>query len=215
MCFTFLSRNIVSRKGTNIYNTIVEIHETELIDGLRSGESKAYRTLFDNYYHLLFRIACQYVRDDTVPDTIVGDVLSHIWETRTSLHITSSLQAYLVCCVRNYALNYQKKIFADREISLDDYEEYPEAILQGLFLSDEYPLGHLLEKELSEQILREIDKLPRETRQVFICSRIEELGYDEIADKVGISVNTVKYHIKQALATLRSRMKGYLSSLLF
>lgn len=215
MCFTFLSRNIVSRKGTNIYNTIVEIHETELIDGLRSGESKAYRTLFDNYYHLLFRIACQYVRDDTVADTIVGDVLSHIWETRTSLRITSSLQAYLVCCVRNYALNYQKKIFADREISLDDYEEYPEAILQGLFLSDEYPLGHLLEKELSEQILREIDKLPRETRQVFICSRIEELGYDEIADKVGISVNTVKYHIKQALATLRSRMKGYLSSLLF
>ncbi len=215
MCFTFLSRNIVSRKRTNIYNTIVEIHETELIDGLRSGESKAYRTLFDNYYHLLFRIACQYVRDDTVADTIVGDVLSHIWETRTSLHITSSLQAYLVCCVRNYALNYQKKIFADREISLDDYEEYPEAILQGLFLSDEYPLGHLLEKELSEQILREIDKLPRETRQVFICSRIEELGYDEIADKVGISVNTVKYHIKQALATLRSRMKGYLSSLLF
>ena len=139
MCFTFLSRNIVSRKRTNIYNTIVEIHETELIDGLRSGESKAYRTLFDNYYHLLFRIACQYVRDDTVADTIVGDVLSHIWETRTSLHITSSLQAYLVCCVRNYALNYQKKIFADREISLDDYEEYPEAILQGLFLSDEYP----------------------------------------------------------------------------
>jgi len=215
LCFTFLSRNIVSRKGTNIYNTIVEIHETELIDGLRSGESKAYRTLFDNYYHLLFRIACQYVRDDTVADTIVGDVLSHIWETRTSLRITSSLQAYLVCCVRNYALNYQKKIFADREISLDDYEEYPEAILQGLFLSDEYPLGHLLEKELNEQILQEIDKLPRETRQVFICSRIEELGYNEIADKVGISVNTVKYHIKQALATLRSSMKGYLSSLLF
>ena len=76
MCFTFLSCNIVSVKGSNIYNTIVEIHETELIAGLKSGESRAYRTLFDNYYHLLFRIACQYVRDDTVADTIVGDVLS-------------------------------------------------------------------------------------------------------------------------------------------
>ena len=215
MCFTFLSCNIVSVKGSNIYNTIVEIHETELIAGLKSGESRAYRTLFDNYYHLLFRIACQYVRDDTVADTIVGDVLSHIWETRESLHITSSLQAYLVCCIRNYAINYQKKLFADREISIDDYEEYPEAILQGLFLSDEYPLGQLLEKELNEQILLEINKLPRETRQVFIFSRIEELAYDEIADKVGISVNTVKYHIKQALSTLRTRMKCYLSSILF
>ncbi len=215
MCFTFLSRNIVPCKGTYIYNTIVEIHETELINGLRNGESKAYRTLFDNYYHLLFRIACQYVRDDTIADTIVGDVLSHIWETRESFHITSSLQAYLICCIRNYALNYQKKIFIEREISIDDYGEYPEAILQGLFLSDEYPLGHLLEKELNEQILREIDKLPRETRQVFIFSRFEELAYDEIAEKVGISVNTVKYHIKQALTTLRKRMKGYLYSLLF
>lgn len=160
MCFTFLSCNIVSVKGSNIYNTIVEIHETELIAGLKSGESRAYRTLFDNYYHLLFRIACQYVRDDTVADTIVGDVLSHIWETRESLHITSSLQAYLVCCIRNYAINYQKKLFADREISIDDYEEYPEAILQGLFLSDEYPLGQLLEKELNEQILLETINFP-------------------------------------------------------
>ena len=108
-----------------------------------------------------------------------------------------------------------KRNYFGQEISIDDYEEYPEAILQGLFLSDEYPLGQLLERELNEQILLEINKLPRETRQVFIFSRIEELAYDEIADKVGISVNTVKYHIKQALSTLRTRMKGYLSSILF
>jgi len=83
-----------------------------------------------------------------------------------------------------------------------------------LFLSDEYPLGRLMEKELMAKVQEEIERLPKETRQVFILSRLEELKHDEIAARLGISVNTVKYHIKQALSILRDRLKDYLIVLL-
>ena len=188
-------------------------HEQEFINQLKKGEDGAFRTLFDVYYHLLFCVANQYVKDDFTADTIVGDTLFHIWEQRNTLSIETSLQAYLIRSVRNLAINHLKQTFLEREISLENYNDTPESILQGLFISDEYPLGALLEKELSERIHTEIDKLPAETRQVFILNRIQGLEYKEVADQIGISVNTVKYHVKQALSILRIRLKDFLMNL--
>lgn len=76
------------------------------------------------------------------------------------------------------------------------------------------PLGHLLEKELEEKIRTAIETLPHETRQVFELSRYEDMTYDEIAKRLGISVNTVKYHIKNAIRLLYSQLEPYLLLLL-
>ncbi|MEG1839108.1 MAG: sigma-70 family RNA polymerase sigma factor, partial [Bacteroidaceae bacterium] len=59
-----------------------------------------------------------------------------------------------------------------------------------------------------------IKALPSECRQVFVMSRFEDMKYDEIASKIGISVNTVKYHMKNALMQLRSELKDYLITIL-
>ena len=107
--------------------------------------------------------------------------------------------------VRNFSLNYLQKNYVEKEVSLNGLD----ITSPLLFLSDEYPLGRLLEKEMSEKLHEEINRLPKETRQVFILSRLEELKHEEIAERLGISVNTVKYHIKQALSILRDRLKDY------
>lgn len=73
-----------------------------------------------------------------------------------------------------------------------------------------YPLGVLLEKELEQEIRKAIDEMPEESRIVFKKSRFELKKNEEIAQELGISVNTVKYHIKRALSFLRERLRGYL-----
>jgi RNA polymerase sigma-70 factor (ECF subfamily) len=60
-----------------------------------------------------------------------------------------------------------------------------------------------------------INKLPDACRQIFILSRNEDMKYSDIADKLGISVNTVKTQMKIALARLRETLKDYLMILLF
>lgn len=173
---------------------------------MREGDEKAFRMLYDIYYHRLFCIARQYLHDEFIAETIVSDVFYSLWENRNELDIRISLNAYLIRTVRNFSLNYLQKNYVEREVSLNNLE----ITSPLLFLSDEYPLGHLMEKELTERIYREIDSLPKETRQVFILSRLEELKHDEVAKRLGISVNTVKYHIKQALVILRDRLKDCL-----
>lgn len=177
--------------------------EQEILERIKEGSEEAFRTLFDAYYHRLFCVARQYVRDRFIAETIVSDLFFHLWETRRALDIQVSLTAYLVRSVRNYALNYLQKNFVGREVSLDGVRVDSPL----LFLSTEYPLGRLIEEETREKLYAEIDRLPAETRRVFLLSRVEELKYEEIALRLGISVNTVKYHVKQALSILRTRLK--------
>lgn len=208
------SRFSVSRLAGHRYTlnhpedrTAVIPRENELVEGLKRGENKAFRTLFDTCYYPLFCVASQYVHDEFTADTIVGDLFFRIWEQRETLQIETSLQAYLVQAVRNCCLNYLRQTFLEKEISLDKYRESPEAVLQGLFLSDDYPLGRLIEKEFDGRLREAVSLLPPETQKVFRLSRDSGLTYPEIARRTGISVNTVKYHIKQALALLRERLK--------
>lgn len=173
-----------------------------LLKGIREGSDATFRILFDLYYDKLFCIAWQYVQDHFIADTLVGDLFYHLWESRASLEINSSLNSYLIRAIRNASLNYLQKNYVNREVNIHTVPQ--------LFLSEDYPLGALLEKELDEQIRQEINRLPSETRRVFIMSRLEELKYTEIAERLGLSVNTVKYHIKQALSILREKLKDCL-----
>ncbi len=79
--------------------------------------------------------------------------------------------------------------------------------LEAMMLED-YE-GRLL--ELEEEVQKAVSQLPGHSRTVFERSREGHLKYEEIAREMGISVNTVKFHMKKALALLRSYLAKYLS----
>ena len=70
-------------------------------------------------------------------------------------------------------------------------------------LSHSHPISKMMVDDLSTQINDIISSLSPECQEVFILSRFEEKTYPEIAQHLGISINTVKYHMKQALKRLR------------
>ena len=69
-------------------------------------------------------------------------------------------------------------------------------------------MGWLLEEEMKNTAKQAVNQLPTECRQVFELSRYEGKKYSEIAQELGISVNTVKYHIKNAIRILSSRISA-------
>lgn len=191
----------------------MDISEKEIILQLVRGEEIAYKHLFDHHYQVLCRIANEFLKDDFLSETIVGDVIFHLWEKREELNIQTSLRAYLVRSVRNRCINYLQQEYVRKETNdLPSDDALQSAGIHSV--SDHYPLATLLEKELEIEIAKSIEKLPDECRTVFEMSRFENMKYLEIAEKLGISVNTVKYHIKNALAKLSLDLNKYLISLL-
>jgi len=68
--------------------------------------------------------------------------------------------------------------------------------------------------ELEQQLSKSIEKLPEQCRIIFKMSRFEELRYQEIADKMGLSVKTIENQIGKALKILRIELADYLPILL-
>src|SRR5690606_24067538 len=70
------------------------------------------------------------------------------------------------------------------------------------------------EEELSGQLKLAVDRLPEKCRMVFYLSRFEELKYQEIAQRLDISVKTVEAHMGKALKSLRTQLAEYMPLLL-
>ncbi|MBR6853512.1 MAG: RNA polymerase sigma-70 factor [Prevotella sp.] len=188
----------------------MESTEALLVRQLKNGVDAAYKYLYDQHYQILCHVAAQYVKDDFLAETIVGDVIFHLWEVRETIEIDTSVRSYLMTCVRNRCIDYLKSQYHKREVAHSDtgLRDFP--VLQYV-KDDDYPLGKLLEKELEDEIMNAINRLPDECRRVFNMSRFENRKYEEIAQELKISVNTVKYHIKHALALLHEDLGKYLT----
>lgn len=188
-----------------LHNDTMKEQEDHILSQLKAGNDSAYRYLFDHYYVSLCRVANLYVEDSFVAENLVGDLILYLWEQHDALVIHTSLRAYLFTAIRHRALNYLQTSHVVRETTLSD-----EIASTALSISEETPLGTLIEKELDKQISSCVAQLPDECRAVFTLSRYEQLSYDAIAERLGISTNTVRYHIKNALATLRKQLSDYL-----
>ena len=189
--------------------------EKQIIERLKRGDERAFRYIYDRQYVLLCRFAEQLLNDLPLAEEVVDDVIFYLWEHRTEVEITYSLRAYLIRAVRNRCLNELNSLgnrIESRVSSLSVAENLE--FLDAIFVEERTPLGHLLEQELEDELLRRIDELPSECKAVFKKSRFEGKKYEEIAEELHISVNTVKYHIKNALAYLQEKMGTYLKLLI-
>ncbi|MDR1672347.1 MAG: RNA polymerase sigma-70 factor [Bacteroidales bacterium] len=155
------------------------------------------------HYAMLCTIAYEYMRNKVLAEEMVEDTFLAIWERRDFLVITISERQYLVKSVQNTCLQYLRK----KKIETQSFDED----IQGRLIpwNDDYPLGGLFEKELSDIIRKAINALPPQCRKVFLLSRDEEMSYTKIAETLSISENTVKTQIKTALSRLREALKDY------
>jgi RNA polymerase sigma-70 factor, ECF subfamily len=186
------------------------MQEYLLLRKIKSGDESAFRYVFDTQYGLLCSIAYEFLKDDFLAETIVGDVILYLWEKRETIEIQSSLRAYLVRAVRNKCINYQQLQYVVKETRFPEQEEFLGS-MGSYVISDDHPLANLLEKELELEIEKSIDKLSVECRRVFSMSRFDQMSYEEISKELNISVNTVKYHVKNALSQLRVDLGKYIS----
>ena len=175
---------------------------------LQQGDERAWRVLFEQHYAVLCHFARQFVHDRFVAEALVGDVLFTLWEKRVELQIQGPLRPYLIQAVRNRCLNHLKSFNSKH---MNPFSSVGEEYLEQLMLED-YE-GRLL--ELEEEVQRAVSQLPEHSRVVFEKSREGNLKYEEIARELGISVNTVKFHMKKALSLLRATLAKYLVLLPF
>ena len=185
--------------------------EKDLLQQIKEGQVSAFEHIYHKYYDFLCRFSMHLLHDRSLVEEVVDDVLFYLWDHREEIKI-DSLKGYLVKAVRNRSINAIKAAPTNHEsffthISKDGSFDFFESLFS---INDEKtPLGYLLQNELEDTLLKAIDELPNECKTVFKMSRFEEKKYSEIAQQLGISTNTVKYHTKNALRILADSLSHY------
>jgi RNA polymerase sigma-70 factor (ECF subfamily) len=183
------------------------------INGLIIGDEKTYIFLFREYYVSLCSYSRRYVGRKDIAEEIVSDTFLKIWENRETIHINTSVKAYLFHAVCNNSLNYLRKL--KKEEILDEYflETSSENIGFASTL-EEIEEQSLTMESINEKIEEAVSQLPEQQQKAFRLKRFEGKKTKEVAEIMGLSVKTVEMHISKASLNLRQRLKDYLPAFL-
>lgn len=162
------------------------------IEKLKSGDSDAFREIYTAYAPFVFDIAVKVLKDKVIAEEIVQDTFVKLWQYRTQLDESKDIKPLLYVSAKRLCLNQIRK-FKIANIFLDQLSINPSNEVEENYNRSE--LEKLLQQPLAS--------MSSQQRRAFELSRNEGFTYQQIADKMGISPNTVRNHIAQALHHIR------------
>lgn len=163
---------------------------------LNEGKDWAFHQLYTLYYRALVNFAMQIVGDRDDAEDIVQENITILATHPVMFTSEQAVSAWLYSTVRNRCLNHLKhkkveSLYAEKQKELG-YSALPED--EAVFTEEVY-----------RQLFATIDELPPRSREVLL-KVIEGMRNSEIAEALGMSIETVKTHRKRGMAFLRQRL---------
>ncbi|MBQ9193801.1 MAG: RNA polymerase sigma-70 factor [Bacteroidales bacterium] len=170
-----------------------QLPDNELVAAVKKGDDRAFDALFLRYFPQVRRFMQALVKDDTLAEDLAQMVFMKVWLYRERLDAGKSLKNYLIVLSRNSALDVFK---SKQHLLMSSTAILPERAAPER-------TEHLAEfKEARLRILKAVEEMPPQRREVFKMSRFGSLSNEEIAHLLGLSVRTVEKHIQLALQDL-------------
>lgn len=169
--------------------------ELLLLKKMKAGDESALEFFFKKYVELLYFRALGFVHDQLVAQDIIQEVFIKFWEKRSQLEISYSVSAYLNQSVVNACKNHLEYISVRQRYANKYRQDFDEE-------ENEYDTEEL--EHLRIRLHQFINTLPDKCREIFILACVEGLKYREVAERLGVSVNTVKTQVKVAYQRLRN-----------
>jgi RNA polymerase sigma-70 factor (ECF subfamily) len=171
-------------------------HEKELFLQIAAGDEKAFRELFDQYRERLFVFVWQLCHSVTDSEEVVQDIFLRLWENRAKLNQVDFPRKYMYVMARNRTLDLLTKIAKDQQMIKEVWANLSQS---GNFTEN------LLQAAESQKLINEaVALLPEKKQTIFWLSRRDGLSHQEIAQQMGLSVQTVKNTLTEILKQIKS-----------
>ena len=145
------------------------------------------------HYTSICTIALKFTGSTDVAQDIAQDVIIKFWENRHQYTTLNSVENFLFIMTKNESLNYLRKIKREANRYQQIYSETP----QGYEIMDK-----IIEEEANQILIQAIHKLPPQSERI-IKLTLAGNNVKEIAEMIGVSVNTVRTLKYSAIRKLR------------
>lgn len=172
-------------------------NESELLQRIAGGDHSAFRMVFDHYRNKIFTIAFKLLKDESQAHDAIQEVFTKIWLHKEELPGVGNFNAFLNSVTRNYLFNQLKKLA---------YTEALQYRHEAEMLTSRSALDKLEESEINFHLAHIIGKLPPQQKRVYQLGKIQGFKYEEIAQELHVSKETVKSHMSEALRFIRRQV---------
>lgn len=179
-----------------------------------AGELADFEAFYKRWYFKAIRFAMEYIRDESEAENIVQEVFVNIFERRNALFKDVNLSYYLFASIKNRCINYLTNKLRQRSLKVSDAVEAGIADRLSIVALEEFDVSVVLDEDLERKLNEAIGKLPPKCRSIFVMSKIQGKKQVDIAEELGITINTVESQMKIAYAKLREELTDSCFSLL-
>jgi RNA polymerase sigma-70 factor (ECF subfamily) len=163
---------------------------------IKKRDKDAFAAVYQKYHRYLYSLAVKYLKDAQLAEDAVQHVFVKLWETTKNIEIEINLKNYLYTMTKNYILNtirdHKEEIslsYANAQIDIPGQDDIIKA---------------LEDKQMRSILYQGVESLPPQKKEVCLRKLETTDSNQQIADKMGISVHTVKSHYQESVKILRS-----------
>jgi len=170
---------------------------------LIGGDETAFRRIYDVHSERVYQLAFRFLKNSVWSEEIVQEVFLKLWLHREGLDQEGNTWLYLYVITKRLCLNQLREVRRSARL----FEE----LMTHIEAANNQMEETLFAADIDRQTQHLIAMLPQQQRLIFRLSRMEGLSHKEIAEQLGLSPNTVKNHMVQALKTLKTALhqSGY------
>ena len=165
---------------------------------LKNGDADSFESIYEDLSEPVYSLAIHFLKDTDWSEEIVQEVFLRLWVNREKLDEDGNMWLYLYVLTKRLCLNRLREIRRSKESFeqlMCKIEHFSVNTQNDVFSAD-----------LEKYVDKAISLLPERQKVIFRLSRFEGLSHKEIADELGISPNTVKNHIVEAIKTLKKSL---------
>jgi len=175
-----------------------KVSEAVFVD-FKAGYSKAFRIIFDLYHQIILQHAYGFCHHREEAEEIAQDTFTQLFIYRDRIQDEESILSFLFAVSKRIAIShFRRKVV--REGALEHIGELSN---RNAYDTQEA----VLVKELNDRLDSIINELPQQQQKVFVLNKMDDLSYQEIAEQLAVSKNTVKNHLAVATKTVRIKLQ--------
>lgn len=176
--------------------------DPEWLARLRTGDARAFEELVIAYQHRVFGVAFRMLGSRAEAEEIAQETFVRAHRALPDFRGDARLSTWLYAIASRLSLN--RLAAGDRRLR----REGEETLLR--LPADADPAAGVERREVEAALHRAIEALPEERRIVVILRDLEGLGYEEIAQALGLELGTVRSRLHRARMELKEKMERFL-----
>ncbi|MGF1467787.1 MAG: RNA polymerase sigma factor [Sandaracinaceae bacterium] len=189
------------------------LSDEELLHRFNEGDTSAFGLLLRRYERPLYNFILRSVRRRERADELLQETFLRVIQRSHDFKGQSKLSTWLYTIARNLCIDHGRKMVFRRHRSLDapgaaGTEEGP-TLLERTAAPTAGTDREAIAEDLKRRIAQAVEELPEDQREVFLLRQIQGMPFKEVAEVVGVPVNTVKSRMRYALERLQRALSEY------